>query len=117
HGIGRRMVELAVLHTGAGAHDLHVAGPDDRAAAHGVPVFQSAFEHVGNDLHIPMAVGAKAAAGGDGIVIDHSQHRPAHLLWVVVVCERESMVAVQPIVVGMTSVFSATDIQHGEFLL
>ncbi|MNL62498.1 hypothetical protein D3C87_1865240 [compost metagenome] len=61
-GFGR-VVELAVLHAAAGAHHLHVAGDDHRARAHRILVCQFAFEHIGEDFHVAVAVGAEAFCG------------------------------------------------------
>jgi len=64
HGFGIGMIELAVPHAAARAHALDTAVPDDGTRAHAVLVFQRAVEHIGNDLHVAVAVHAEAAAPG-----------------------------------------------------
>ena len=92
HGLGLRGVELAVAHAGAGAHALDVARPDDRAGAHAVLVLERALEHVGDDLHVAVRVGAEPAARRDAIFVDHAQRAEAHVRRIVVVGERERVV-------------------------
>jgi hypothetical protein len=67
------VVELAVAHAGAGAHALHLAGQDGRAIAHAVLVRQRAVEHVADDLHVAVAMGAEAGARGDAVFVDDPQ--------------------------------------------
>ena len=55
-----RAVELAVPHAAARAHALHVARADGRSRADGVLVRELPFEHVADDLHVAMPVGAEA---------------------------------------------------------
>src|SRR5207244_11718236 len=61
------VVVLAVQHAPPGAHALDVAGNDGRAGAHGVLVGKRALEHVADDLHVAVPVGAEARARGDAI--------------------------------------------------
>jgi hypothetical protein len=115
HLLGR-VVELAVLHAGAGAHALHVAGRDALDVAHAVLVREVALQHVADDFHVAVAVRAEAGAGRDAVLVDDAQVAPTHVLGVVVVGEREAVVRVQPAVVGMASFLGAADGQHGEVL-
>jgi hypothetical protein len=112
HGLAARGVLLAVHHAAASAHSLHVAGADHRAVAHVVFVLQGALEHVGDDLHVAVPVGGEAAAGANGVVVDHPQGPEAHVLWVVVVGEGERVVRVEPAVVGVPAVFCFAEGQH-----
>ena len=106
----RRVVELAVLHAAAGAHALHVAGPDHAGRAAGAPVpmlslcASSPVEHVADDLHVAVAVRAEAGARGDAVLVDDAQVAEAHVARVVVVGEREAVAALQPAVVGVAAV-------------
>ena len=74
------------------------------AVAHAVLVRQRAFEHVADDLHVAVAVGAEAGAGGDAVLVDDAQVAEAHVARVVVVGEREAVVALEPAVVGVAAV-------------
>src|SRR6185436_5249268 len=79
---------------------------------HAVAVGELAFEHVAHDLHVPVAVGAEAGAGGDGVVVDDAQVAHAHVGRVVVVGEREGVEALEPAVVGNTAVFGFAQGDH-----
>jgi hypothetical protein len=61
-------------------------------------------------------VGAKAGAGSDVVFVDDTQIAPAHPLGVVVMGKRKRVLAVQPAVIGQTSVFAASDVDHGLLL-
>ena len=54
-------IEFGMDDAGARAHALDFAGPDDAAAAAGILVLQRAFQNVGDDLHVAMGMGRKAA--------------------------------------------------------
>jgi len=109
------VVELAVAHPGASAHALHFAGADGLDVAHAVAVRQPALQHVGDDLHVAVAVGAKAGAGRDPVFVDHAQIAPAHVRRVVVVGKRKRVVALQPAVIGVATFGAAADV-HGALL-
>ena len=111
-GVGR-VIELAVTHAGASTHALHVAGADDAVGADAVLVRQRAVEHVADDLHVAVAVRAEAGAGRDAVFVDDAQVAPAHPGRVVVARKREGMVALEPAVVGITTVLGAADLHHG----
>ena len=66
HWLALRGVELAVADAAAGAHALHVARADGRAVAHRVLVRELAGQHIADDFHVAMAVGAE------------TRPRPAH---------------------------------------
>jgi hypothetical protein len=71
---------------------------------HAVLVRQRAVEHVADDLHVAVAVGAEAGAGGDAVFVDDAQVAHAHVGRVVVVGEREAVETLEPAVVGVTPV-------------
>ncbi len=103
-------VELAVAHARARAHALHVAGVDHRPVAHGVLVREAAFEHVADDLHVAMAVGAEALASYcHAVFVDDAKRTEAHVLWVVIVGERKGVERLEPAMVGEASFCAAAD--------
>ena len=117
------MVELAVQHPRAGAHALHVARPDHTrrlallgarglAVAHVVLVCQRAVEHVADDLHVAVAMGAEAGARGDAVFVDDPQVAHAHVGRVVVVGKGKAVPTVQPAVLGMATVGSLAQGDH-----
>src|SRR6185437_8154150 len=94
--LGWRRVELAVDDAGAGAHALHLAGPYHGAVAEAVLVLERAGQHVGQDVHVPMAVRRESRARNDAILVDHAQGAEAHLHGIVVIGEGEAVSAVEP---------------------
>src|SRR5262245_60922888 len=62
HVGGLRGVELAVADARSGAHALDLARADHRTGAEAVLVFERAFEHPGQDLHVAVTVRRKTAA-------------------------------------------------------
>src|SRR5262249_51269551 len=117
HGLGLRMVVLAVHHPGARAHELDLAGTDDAAAARAVLVLERALEDVGEDLHVAMAVRAETGSSLDAIVVDHAQRAEPHLALVVVVTERERVPAVEPAPVGTSPACGFSNLDHGALLV
>lgn len=67
-----------------------------------------AAEDVAEDLGIAMGVGWKAILTTDAILIEHAQRAKVLELGIVVVCEAESVIRVEPAVVGMSSLARAT---------
>src|SRR5690606_12347102 len=111
--LGLRAVELAVRDAGAGRHQLHLAGVQARAVAHAVLVLEHALEHVGDVLHVLVAVRAEAAARLHAVLVDHAQDAEAHRVRVVPVGEGEGVPGVEPAVVGVAAVFAALDLDRG----
>ena len=73
---------------------------------------QVAREHVAHDLHVFVAVGAKAGAGRDAIFIDDAQVAKAHVGRVVVAREREAVKALEPAMVGPAAILRFANAQH-----
>ncbi|MNE56549.1 hypothetical protein D3C80_1514610 [compost metagenome] len=67
------VVELTVCHAGTCAHQLHIAGDNHRAGAHGVFVRQCAFQHIGDNFHVAVRMRAKAATCCNLIIVDDQQ--------------------------------------------
>ena len=113
----RGMVELAVQHAIAGAHALHVAGRNGTAVAHVVLVRQLTRQHVADDLHVAVAVGAEAGAGSDAVFVDDAQIAQAHELRVVVTGKGETVEGLEPAVVGVAAVLRFAKGQHDVLLV
>jgi len=73
------MVELAVSHPAASTHALHIAGRDALDIAHAVLVRQIARQHVTDDFHVAVAVGAKTRSRRNAVFVDHPQVAPSHM--------------------------------------
>jgi len=114
-GLSRCVVELAVLHTTARAHALHIARRDALDVAHVVFVGQVAAEHVADDFHVPVTVRAKARARRNAVFVDDAQITPTHELGVVVAGERKAVERLEPAVIGIASVLGFANGQHGVF--
>jgi hypothetical protein len=50
---------------------------------------QGSFQHAGDDFHIAMRVGRESGARDDSVFVDDFQMTEAHVLWIIVVAERE----------------------------
>src|SRR5262249_31838879 len=107
-----RGIELAVHHAAARAHTLHVAGTHHRAAADRVLVLQFAIENVTDDLHIAMAVRAEAGAGRDPVLVDDAQWPELDVLRVEVIGEGKRVIRLEPAVVGIAALVTASDVLH-----
>src|SRR5271170_762317 len=112
HRVRGRMVEFAVNDTLSCCHPLEIAGRDYRMGAEAVAMLQRTLQHVGDDLHVAMAVGGKPAAARNAIVIDHAQNGKAVLLGVVIFGEREGVPAVEPRRPGHPAVRSFSERDH-----
>ncbi len=105
-------VELAVHDAGAGAHPLPLVRADDLAVAHAVAVLQPARDDVGQNLHVAVPVRAEALPRSDAVFVNHAQAPEAHVARVVVVAERESVVRVEPPVVGVPALAGRSQGNH-----
>ncbi|EAU65345.1 conserved hypothetical protein [Stigmatella aurantiaca DW4/3-1] len=111
-----RRVLLAVPHARARRHPLHLPRAQDAHRAHAVPVLDGAREHIGDDLHVLVGVGAKASAGRHAVLVDDAQRAEVHVRRVVVTRERERMVGIQPAMVRMATLIRRSNGQHGGLL-
>ena len=73
---------------------------------------QRAFEHVADDFHVAMAVGAETGARRDAVFVDDAQVPEPHVVAVQVVREREAVVALEPAVIGVAALFGFAKRQH-----
>src|SRR6266481_6083995 len=73
HRFRFRGIELTVRHTGARAHPLRFARPDDGTGTHAISVFKGSIENVCDDFHIPMRMRWEPSSCSDPVVVDDSQ--------------------------------------------
>ena len=66
-----------------------------------------ALEHVADDLHVAVAVGAEAGTGHDPVFVDDPQWPELDVLRVVIPRERKRVVGLEPAVVGIAAVGTA----------
>ena len=100
----RGVVELAVLHASARAHALHIAWRYAFHVAHVVFVCQIARQHIADDFHVAVAVGAKTRAWRDAVLVDHPQVAPAHERRVVIARKGKTVKGFEPAMVGVAPV-------------
>src|SRR5262249_19289154 len=112
-GLRPGVVVLAVRHARARPHELNLPRPDDTAPARAVLVLESAFEDVGQNLHVAVAVPAEALAGLDTVVVQHPKGSKAHVRGVLVVTEGKRMPAVEPAQLGLPSLVGSPNLDHG----
>src|SRR2546423_2249002 len=77
-------------------------------------MFQRAFDHIRDDLHVAVAVGAKPRSGSDPVLIDNPQRAEAHVTGVVVVAKRKGVTTVQPPQIGRAAFLRASHCDHGQ---
>src|SRR5436309_8632004 len=109
HRLRAGRIELAVRDPRARRHPLHVARPDDRAAAEAVLVLEHALEDEGEDLHVAVRVGAEALPGIDPVLVDDPQHAEPHVSRVVVAVEGEAVAAGETGEAGRAAVTGGAD--------
>ena len=108
------VVVFTVHHTGASRHALHLAGVDGLHIAHAVFVRETALQHIADNFHIPVRVGAKARAFGNAVLVNDAQIAPAHVQGVVVPRKRKAVKGLQPAVVAKTTLFGFAHLNHGD---
>ncbi len=102
-------------HAGAGAHPLHIAGPDDRcrgALTDAVLVRELAIENIGDDFHVAMAMCPKSRARRNPVFVDHAQGSEAHVIRIPIVGKRETVKRLQPAVIGIAAFVAAANAEH-----
>ena len=85
------MVELTVFNAGAGTHALHVPWRNAFDVTHAVLVGQIARQHIADDFHVLVAMGAKTSTRGNAVFVDDAQIAPAHVGMVVVASKRKTV--------------------------
>ena len=108
-----RRIRFTVSHARAGAHSLRVASPDNRSVANAVAMRQGSFQDVGHDLHIAMPVGRKSIFRLHNVFIDHTQAPKSHVLRIVILIKRESVIGAKPTKIEMASLFGFANYDHG----
>src|SRR5437879_10596119 len=99
----------------AGAHHLYVARFRPALVAEAVLVRDRAFADIGDDFHVGMGMGGKAAIRLDLVVVPHPQRAVAHIFGIVVAAEREMVLGLQPAVVGAAEFCKWSEFDHGIF--
>ena len=75
-----------------------------------------AVEHVADDLHVAMPMGAEALPARHAIFVEHAQRPELHVVLVEIIREGEAVVGLEPAVIGMAAICTASDDFHGNRL-
>ena len=59
-------------------------------------MLECAFEDIGDDLHVAVRMRRESPARRHAVVIDDAQRAESHVLWVVVVPEGKTVLAIEP---------------------
>src|SRR5581483_6111266 len=114
HRLDLRGIELAVPNAAARAHPLHVARTDHRAVAHGILVRQLSGQHIADDLHVAVTMGAEAHSWFYPILVDDPQRPKLHMLRIEVLGKGKTVEGPEPAVVGVAAIRTASDFVHGQ---
>src|ERR1700674_5090432 len=101
----------------ARGHFLDLIGAKLFHVSHTVFVRKFAFQHVAEDFHITMPMGAESLAGSNAVLIDNPQAAKSHVFGIVIIGKRKTMVRIQPPMVGMATLFALADRNHGLLLI
>src|SRR5205085_2636394 len=107
---GARGIELTMAHARARAHPLNIARTDRGAVTDRVLVRELTAQHVADNFHVPVCVRAKSRTGLDAILIDHAQWTEFHVPRVVVIRERERVEGLEPAVIGIAPLVTASNL-------
>src|SRR5947208_3175541 len=78
HEVAVGGVVFAVAYARARAHALHVARADHRSGPDRVLVGETTFEHVTDDFHVAVPVGAETLARLHAVFVDDAQRPEPH---------------------------------------
>src|SRR5438876_614623 len=107
-----RRIEFAVPNARARAHALHIAALHDGARAKAVTMFEATRQNVSENLHVTMPVHAEAGIRRHSVVVDHAQNTKTHVLRVVIIAERKSVAAIEPIETRHAALVAASNGNH-----
>ena len=105
-------VHLRMPNARPGAHALGQTRVDDAVIAFRVLMFQLAVQHPGHDFHVPMRMGAEAAAGLHPIVVAHQQQSMMGVRRIIVVRKTEAVPRIEPPDLRVKPITGATDVDR-----
>src|SRR5437867_908627 len=80
-------------------------------------MFERDFEHIGDDLHIPVRMRWEPRTWIYPVIVDHPQSSKSHMPRIVILVKRECMVAIEPTNLGVAPLFSISNLNHYYLLL
>src|SRR5262249_26264727 len=84
--------------------------------AHRVFMGELTRQHVADDLHIPVSVRAKSGACLYAVFVDHAQGSEFDVFRIEIVGKRKGVEGLEPAVVGIAPLLTASDLFHGDLL-
>ncbi|MGY4598747.1 hypothetical protein ACVWXL_006493 [Bradyrhizobium sp. GM22.5] len=110
--LGRLEIVLGVADAAAGAHHLHVARFGAAFVAEAVLMGDRALAHIGDDFHVGVGMGGKAGVRRDLVVVPDPQGAVTHVVGVVMACEGEMMLGIEPAVIGAAELCEGSEFDH-----
>src|SRR6185312_5691207 len=111
-GLGLGRVELGMADAGAGRHALHLTGTNQSLGAGRVLMREPTLEHIGDDLHVAVAVRREAGPRNHPVLVDHPQGPEAHMAGIEIMAEGEAVPAVEPAGAGGAAILSRAKRHH-----
>ena len=96
----------------AGTHNLNIARLCAADIAKAVLVGDRTFAHISDNFHVGMAMGIKASAGGNLVIIPHPDCAPLGPLWVMIVAKGEMMAGVEPAILKAAQTVELAFLNH-----
>ena len=101
--LGGRGIELTMPHSSSCAHKLNLPGIENPLVAEAVAMCQRTFQHIAENLHVPVRMLRKTLPGCDDIVVDDPQAPEPHVGGITVIRKTESVTTPEPSVIGKTA--------------
>lgn len=73
------------------------------AISHAVLVGDGSGDDVAENLHFAVRVGGETCARCDDVLVDDAEAAETHVGGIVVICEAEGVIAIQPTVIGVAA--------------
>ena len=70
------------------------------------------FQHIGNNLHVAVAMCGKPIARRHPILVHHPQRTKAHSGRIVIIGERKGVMRIEPTMIGMAPVVGFEELNH-----
>ena len=89
--------------SGSGTHCLNLSDSDNPAILFAVTVLQMSFQWDGNNFHIFMRMRLETFSGSNLIVVQYAKGTEVDTVRIKVLVKAESMITIQPVMLGMSS--------------
>ena len=89
-----------MTHAPPGRHELNGSASEGFRISHAIRMRQLTVHNVGNNFHILMRMGAKAAGGLDEVVVHDAENAVVGIVGIMVLGKTEMKARFQPVAVG-----------------